>query len=75
MNTNLPFVNVGSVTYAIKGRDILKSKGIKAYIDRTPKGQNRVGCGYSIYFDWDYSDAVRILTQSGVKIKQRGGAS
>lgn len=74
MADNMPFVTVGSITYAIKGRDILMNNGIKAYIERTPKGYNDTGCGYSIYFKADEQVATDMLQKAGVKLKGKGGA-
>ena len=51
---------VSSITYAIKGRDLLRSLGYKAYIERS-KGQLDHGCGYSIYVTHDTEGAKRIL--------------
>ena len=64
-------IGVSSITYAIKGRDILKSKGIKAYVERTPADADRVGCGYSIYVKGDLSLAEDILKKAGIKIVDR----
>ena len=74
MNNNMPLVNVSSVTYAIKGRDLLKRHGIKAYIERTPRRNGNDGCGYSIYFDGEYQSTLELLKNSGIKLKQRDGA-
>jgi len=68
-------IQVSSITYAIKGRDILRSKGIKAYVERTPNDMDRVGCGYSIYVKGDILAAEEILRQSDIKTlgRQSGG--
>ncbi len=60
-------IQVGSVTYAIKGRDILRRKGFKVGIERTT-GENARGCGYAISLDGNKSEAVELLRGSGVKI-------
>ncbi|MBP5617767.1 MAG: DUF3343 domain-containing protein, partial [Clostridia bacterium] len=36
---------VSSITYAIKGRDLLRSHGYKAYIEKTPGKLDTHGCG------------------------------
>lgn len=64
-------IQVNSITYAIKGRDILKSNGIKAYVERTPADVDRVGCGYSIYVKGDIEKAKDILKSAGIKIVGR----
>lgn len=68
-------IQVSSITYAIKGRDILKSKGIRAYIERSPADVDRVGCGYSIFVKGDISAAENILKNAGIKVlgRQEGG--
>lgn len=65
-------IMVSSITYAMKGRDLLRSKGIKAYIERTPGHMDRVGCGYSIYVNGDVDQAEEILRQGKIKILGRG---
>ncbi len=64
-------IQVSSITYAIKGRDILKSKGIKAYVERTPADADRVGCGYSIYVKGDITAALDILKNAGINVLGR----
>ena len=39
---------VSSVTYALKSRDLLFQRGIKAYIERLPRTRES-GCGYGVY--------------------------
>jgi hypothetical protein len=63
---------VSSITYAIKGRDLLRSLGYKAYIERS-KGQLEHGCGYSIYVTHDTEGAKRILEKNHIKILPHGG--
>ena len=59
---------MSSVTYAIKGRDILKTKGYRVAIDRLPPGPQRPGCGYGVCVTGDLNSAVAVLQQNGVKI-------
>ena len=66
---NNPLIMVGSVTYAIKGRDLLRRMGYRASMERTPAHLNRVGCGYSITVeDLDAIKASRILEENGIKV-------
>lgn len=66
---NKPLIMVSSVTYAIKGRDILRRMGYRANIERTPGSLNRVGCGYSITVDdLDINKAKNILSENNIKI-------
>lgn len=60
-------IQTGTVTYAIKGRDLLRRKGIKAKIERkTTAGAQ--GCGYAIVVDGDIVEVQKILRENGVKI-------
>ena len=65
---NRQLIMVSSITYAMKGRDLLRSKGMKAYIERTPGHMDRVGCGYSIYVNGDINRAEAILRDGNIKI-------
>lgn len=60
-------IQVGTVTYAIKGRDLLRRKGFKADIERK-NSDKTYGCGYAISIVNDLQDAIRILKDNGVKI-------
>ena len=59
-------ISVSSITYAIKGRDLLRANGYKAYIERS-KGQLEHGCGYSIYVTHDTEGAKKLLQQHHIK--------
>lgn len=59
-------VSTGTITYAIKGRDVLRRNGIRASVERTTS--DRLGCGYGISVVGNIKKAERILRESGVKI-------
>ena len=61
-------IMVSSITFAIKGRDLLRNNGIKASIDRTPNTQDRVGCGYSINVTENAEYAEELLKKAGIRI-------
>lgn len=61
-------ITTGTVTYAIKGRDILRQKGYKVKIERIISGKGAKGCGYGIILDGDIGGAEKILQTAGVKI-------
>ena len=61
-------ITTGTVTYAIKGRDLLRKKGINAKIERITSDKGSAGCGYSIIINGDVNEAVSILRSGGVKI-------
>ena len=41
-------IATGTITHAVKGRDLLKNKGIKAHIERMKNGTEKYGCGYAL---------------------------
>ena len=65
---NRHIIVTGTVTYAIKGRDILRNKGFKVSIERNSTGLSRYGCGYGIVVDGNIKVAEEILRSYGVKI-------
>lgn len=63
-------ISVGSVTYAIKGRDLLRKSGIRAYIERKTNTNGSVGCGYVIIAEGNREKVIGILTDAGIKISE-----
>ena len=61
-------ITTGTVTYAIKGRDLIRKKGYKVKIERITSGKGAKGCGYGIILDGDIGEAENILQTAGVKI-------
>ncbi len=61
-------ITTGTVTYALKGRDILRKKGFKANVEKISSRENNLGCGYSIKAYGDIKNIEPILRNSGVKI-------
>ena len=59
--------STGTVTYAIKAKDILKRKGINAYVERS-SAKDRIGCGYGVVVASEKDVAEQILRQYGIKI-------
>ncbi len=60
-------IQTGTVTYAIKGRDLLRKKGFKVKIERVTAGKT-YGCGYAIFLEGNLQSAEKILRENGVKI-------
>lgn len=58
----------GTITYALRGRDILRKKGLVASVERNLNGSNRYGCGYGIAVHGDIDSAVRILKENNIKV-------
>ena len=61
-------IATGTITYAIKGRDILRNKGFKARIERRNSSLGTLGCGYSIIASGDIRQIESLLKASGIKI-------
>ena len=64
-------IMVSSVTYAMKGKELLKSYGIRAEVERTPKNSQSKGCGYSLYVPQNTDEAENILKENGIKVMGR----
>lgn len=61
-------ISVGSVTYAIKGRDLLRKSGYKSHIERKTNTNGNAGCGYVIVAEGNRNQITDILKNSGIKI-------
>lgn len=58
----------GSVTYAMKVKDILNKNGIAAVIKRIQNMSTEKGCSYGIYVIGDVEKARQILKSSGINV-------
>lgn len=58
----------GTITYAIRGRDLLRKHSFRASVERNLSGSNRYGCGYGIAVYGDINEAVRILKDHNIKV-------
>lgn len=63
-------ISVSSITYAIKGRDLLRKHGLRAYIERKTNANGNSGCGYVIVADGNREKISNALMNSGIKILQ-----
>ena len=61
-------ITTGTVTYALKGRDILRKNGFKASVEKISSNENNLGCGYSIKVYGDIKNIEPLLRNNGVKI-------
>ena len=61
-------IKVGSVTYALKAKDILRGRGIKSVIRKTPNPAKGEGCGYSVVVPGANDAVTGILRLSGIEI-------
>lgn len=62
---------VGSVTFAMKGRDILAKSGIRSSVERIPHSSEGRGCGFAIYAPERTNEAERILRAAGIPVTGR----
>ena len=65
-----PLIVVSSVTYAMKGRDLLFRHGIRGYVERIPK-TGETGYGYGIYVPRGADAAERILRENRIRVLGR----
>lgn len=65
-----PVILVSSVTYAMKGRDLLFRRGIRAFVERIPP-TSQSGCGYGIYVPQGVEEAEAVLRENHIKILGR----
>ena len=66
-----PLIIVSSITYAMKGRELLAKNGIAAYIERVPKLERNGGCGYGLHIPKQINEAENLLRSYGVRIVSR----
>ena len=62
-------IKVGSVTYAMKGRDLLQKNGYKAYLTRNPHPSDDEECGYVIYVNNPDKKCFALLKRNGFNVK------
>jgi len=62
------FISVSSITYAMKGKSILRNHGIYADIMKTSKINDQKGCGYSLVLVKRVDEAVKILQENNINI-------
>lgn len=61
----MELILVKTITYAMKGRDVLAQWGIPSRIERVPKTRES-GCGYALSVTGDVAYAEGILKHGGV---------
>ena len=62
------YIHVGSITNAMRGRQLLDAKGMRSYLQRTTRGSDRDGCGYRLLVTEDVQRARQILQEGGVRV-------
>ena len=66
-------IMLGSITYALKAKEILKVKGIRADVIKTPKELSSCGCNHSIRVDGKVEEVESILKQNNITMQGRAG--
>lgn len=66
MENNL--IMFGSVTLAMKSRNLLLKNNIKSGIVRTPIHLNKKSCGYSLYVPGNFEKALKIIRSNGITV-------
>ena len=62
------YIAVESVTYAIKGRELLLKNGFKdVYFQRRPN-LSKNGCGYAVYVNKNINKAVDLFHRASIPI-------
>lgn len=59
---------IGSVTKALKAREIMRKNGLKAYVEKTVDNDNKNGCGYALVVDGALERAEALLKNNGIRI-------
>lgn len=64
------YLNLVSLTYAYKAKDVLQKRGIACRVVYQSKSLAKQGCGYSIAVDRSKQNlAYEILLQEGIKVR------
>lgn len=63
-------VITGTITYAIKGRDVLRRLGYHAQMTRTVHADNNVGCGYGIITNCEPERVKQVFAEYGIRYLQ-----
>ena len=66
MENNL--IMFGSVTLAMKSRNLLLKNNIKSGLVRTPIHLNKKSCGYSLYVPGNFEKALKIIRSNGIPV-------
>ena len=60
-----------NITIAVRAKNILEKAGIRGYVQKTPKINNKSVCGYSVYVIDNPDLAEKILNKKGFQILGR----
>ena len=65
-------IAVGSVTNAMRGKQVLENHGYSVQIQRLTHMDDQNGCGYQLLVNGDVARAVELLRSSGVRVNNGG---
>ncbi len=63
-----PMIEVGSVTYAMKGRGLLARYGIWSRVEKIARTAQGRGCSFGIYVPNRTNEAENILKREGIPV-------
>ncbi len=64
-----------NITVAVRAKNVLELAGIRGYVQKTPKLNNKTTCGYSVHVIDDIDKAVVMLKSKGFVILGVAGGS
>lgn len=64
-----------NITVAVRAKNVLELAGIRGYVQKTPKINNKTTCGYSVNVIDNIDKAVSILKNKGFVILGVTGGS
>lgn len=59
---------VGSVTNAMRGKELLQKNGLRAYVGRANATETN-GCGYTLTVTGDHEKAATLLETAGIRVR------
>lgn len=60
-----------NITVAVRAKNVLDKAGIRGYVQKTPKINNKAVCGYSVFVPEKSDLAAEILRRKGFSILGR----
>lgn len=63
-------IKVGSVTYAMKAKNILQQYGMRAKVIKTVSTKKHEGCGYSVSVENPKQNVAELLRREGITVSE-----
>ncbi len=65
------YITFRSVTFAQRGEKLLKNRGIRCFLQRTPRWMEEQGCGYALrVWTKDIEETVALLRQEKIPLRR-----